>query len=112
MNVSLAPDRCTVIVTVDAPAEALSVVEAHARLGLERFHDYPGYLGGALHLSRDRTRLVQYLQWRTEAEYQACIEDARWQEEPSALRVQELVANGTATMHVGQYTVAALSPGD
>ena len=40
-------DACTVIVTVDAPLELIPGLEAHARMGLERFPDYEGFLGGA-----------------------------------------------------------------
>ena len=73
-------DICTIIVTVDAAPELLSVLSEHARLGLERFPEFPGFLGGALHLSEDQGRIVQYLQWASESEYRACIDDPSWDE--------------------------------
>ena len=61
-------DICTVIVRVDAAPELLAVLSAHARLGLERFREFPGFLGGALHLSVDQGKMIQYLQWSSESE--------------------------------------------
>jgi len=56
-------DVCTVVVTVDAAPALMSVFAEHAHVGLERFSTFPGFLGGALHLSDGRGRVAQYLQW-------------------------------------------------
>jgi hypothetical protein len=98
---------CTVIVTVDAPSRVLPELERHAKDGLRRFRDFEGFIGGALHRSDDGTRLVQYLQWRSEQDHLACMNDPRWDAEPSARRFMELAQEGTATVDVRTYDVVA-----
>lgn len=87
----------------------MSGLEAHARRGLEWFAEYPGFVGGALHLSQDGLRLVQYLQWDSEKSYHQCIEDARWEENSSSQRFKALVASGDANVDVRIYEVVASS---
>lgn len=98
---------CTVIVTVDAEASVMPELEVHAREGLLRFAEFPGFLGGATHRSADGTRLVQYLRWRTEAHHLACMHDSRWDDLPSTHRFMELVQSGRASMDVRVYDVVA-----
>ncbi|NNF27298.1 MAG: hypothetical protein HKN73_08770 [Gemmatimonadetes bacterium] len=97
------------IVTVDAEASLIPALREHAEGGLAAFSNYPGYLGGALHLSADGTRLVQYLQWRSEAEYLACLEDPRWEEMPSTRRFLDAAKNGEARVDARTFTVVAVS---
>lgn len=103
---------CTVIVTVDAASQVIAELEAHARYGLARFPDFAGFVAGALHRSTgtgaDGARLVQYLQWKTEADHLACVNDPRWDELPSTARFMELVASGQATIDVRTYDVLAV----
>ena len=68
-------DLCTVVVTVDADPDLIPELEAHARDGLARFASFKGFLSGALHKSADGGRLIQYLQWETEADHLACMHD-------------------------------------
>ena len=105
------PDQplCTVIVTVDAETETMAVLEPHAREGLARFAKLKGLISGALHLSDDGRRLIQYLQWETEADHLACMNDPGWDELPSTKRFLEMVQSGRAKMHVQTYTVIAAS---
>ena len=102
-------DICTIIVTVDAAQELLSVLSEHARLGLERFPEFPGFLGGALHLSEDQGRIVQYLQWASESEYRACIDDPSWDELPSTRTFMEAIHSGQARLDARVFQVEATS---
>ena len=102
---------CTVVVTVDAKASLIPSLREHAENGLEHFPTYPGYLGGALHLSADGTRLVQYLQWRSEAEYVACRDDPRWEESTSTRLFLEASRSGEAKVDARTFTVVATSAG-
>ena len=52
----------TVIVTVVADPELMLDLEAHARAGLKLFHDFDGFVAGALHKSVDGGKFVQYIQ--------------------------------------------------
>lgn len=106
------PDVCTVIVTLDAPPERLPAFAAHAAMGLERFRRYDGFVAGALHLAADGGRLVQYLQWRSEAEYRACIEDPAWDALPSTRELLAAVASGEAMLDARTYRVAATGGDD
>ncbi|RLW69671.1 MAG: hypothetical protein B6D68_01785 [spirochete symbiont of Stewartia floridana] len=102
---------CTVIVTVDAPAETISEMEFHARDGLVRFKEYKGFVSGALHKSTDGKRLIQYLQWETEADHLACMNDPRWDDRPSTRRFMEHVESGGAQTDVRVYEVVSSSKG-
>ena len=101
---------CAVIVTVDASEHAMREIEAHARLGLARFPDYTGFISGALQISADRTRLVQYLQWQSEGDHRRCIDDPMWDDLPSTKRFMELVDSGAASMDLRVYDVVATAP--
>ena len=102
---------CTVVVTVDAKASLMPALREHAERGLEHFPTYAGYLGGALHLSADGTRLVQYLQWRSEAEYVACRDDPRWEQSPSTRLFREAARSGEAQVDARSFAVVATSTG-
>ena len=99
------------IVTVDADASLIPALRAHAEAGLARFPTFPGYLGGALHVSADGTRLVQHLRWRTEREYQACVDDPCWDDLPSTRHFLEAARSGEARVDARIFTVVATSPG-
>ena len=102
-------DICTIIVTVDGAPELLSVLLAHARLGIERFNRFPGFLGGALHLSEDQGRIVQYLQWASESEYRACIDDPSWDELPSTRTFMKAIHSGQAKLDARVFQVQVTS---
>ena len=105
----IASDRpiCTVVVTVDGSPDVLDDLVEHARVGLERFPDYSGFLGGALHLSENGTRMIQYLQWESEATYVACRDDPRWDDLESTRLFAEHIGAGRAQMDVRLYAVIA-----
>lgn len=100
---------CTVIVTVDADPAILPTLREHAEMGLQRFDQFPGYIGGALHVSAEKDRLVQYLQWSSEAEYIACRDDPAWDVLPSTRAFLAAIASGRARVHASTYRVAAVS---
>lgn len=102
-------DLRTVIVTVEAEVDVLPAMAAHARLGLEKFSSYPGFRGGALHVSEDGCRLIQYLQWESMEEYRSCVEDPAWGDLPSTRFFLDTVASGKAQLDVRTYRVAATS---
>ncbi|MEN8374829.1 MAG: hypothetical protein ABFS34_05215 [Gemmatimonadota bacterium] len=99
----------TVVVTVDAPEALLGEMAEHARAGLARFRECDGFLGGALHVTRDGGRLLQYLRWRDEAAYDACIDDPRWDEMPTTAPFLAAVREGRATLDASAYAVVAVS---
>lgn len=100
------------IVTLDAAPDRLTELAAHAAVGLERFPDYDGFLAGALHRAADGGRLIQYLQWRSEAAYRACIADQAWDALPTTRGLLAAVAAGEATLDVRVYDVVATSAGE
>ena len=99
----------TVIVTVDAPVTIMSEMESHARAGLRLFPEFEDFVSGALHKSADGGRLVQYLQWKTEENYFACMNDPRWDDLPSARRFLDHVDSGEARVNVRIYNVISVS---
>lgn len=101
---------CTVVVTVDATPGVLADMARHARAGLELFPDCEGFVGGALHLSSDGKRLVQYLQFSSEAEYVSCRDDLRWGELESTAVFAGHVAAGRASVDARTFTVLAHMP--
>ena len=98
----------TVIVTVDAGGDVMPALREHAATGIRSFTRYSGYIAGALHVSADGTRLVQYLQWESEALYQACIADPGWDDLPSTQHFRAAVASGQATVDARSYGIEAL----
>ncbi|MDH3678422.1 MAG: antibiotic biosynthesis monooxygenase [Acidimicrobiia bacterium] len=109
---SIPADRsvCTVIVTVDAAPTVLADLIEHARAGVEQlFPHYPGYLGGALHVSDDQTRLIQYLQWESESDYLACRDDPSWDDHESTRRFLSHIAEGRAVIEAHTFSVTAAS---
>jgi hypothetical protein len=101
----------TVIVTLDADADVIPELEAHARSGLGLFRDFAGFVAGALHKSADGTRLIQYVQWESESHYHACMNDPRWDAFPSAQQFMAIVEAGRARMDVWAYVVLAAVDG-
>ncbi len=110
MQVDAAGDVCTVIVSVDAPdPQVMAELRAHAEFGLRVFGEHDGYIAGALHLSEDGGRLVQYVQWSSADAYRTCLSDDRWDTVASATRFAEHITAGRATMDVRIYDVVASS---
>jgi hypothetical protein len=103
---------CTVIVTVDLAADDRVVrdsVLAHARAGLDRFHTFDGYLGGALHLSTDGGRIVQVVRFASEPLYLACRDDPSWDAQPTTAAFFEHVTSGAVSVDARVFDVVATS---
>jgi hypothetical protein len=98
---------CTVIVTVDAAEDDIPVLQSHASDGLTWFAEYEGFVSGALHRSTDGRRLIQYLQWETEQHHLDCINDSRWDDDPSTRRFMDLIESGQAKIDVRKFDVIA-----
>jgi len=100
-------DVCTVIVTVDADGQVPEDVVRHARLGvISYFGEFDGFIAGALHVSSDGERLVQYLQWDSEAAYVRCRDDPWWDELSSTERFMSHVRAGRVVIDVRVFAVA------
>lgn len=102
-------EACTVLVTIDAPPEIVAEMEGHARTGLQKFPEHRGFIGGALHRSVDGGRLVQYLQWSSESDYQACMNDPRWEDLPSTSKFLALASSPHVKLDARIYTILAAS---
>ena len=76
--------------------------------GIEMFPSYEGYVGGALHISADGCRLVQYLQWTSEAAYRACVDNPSWDHLPSTRRFFDAVNSGDAKVDARIFRVATV----
>lgn len=98
-------EACVVVVTVDAPPERMPALLSHASLGLERFPEYKGFRTGSLHVSMDGTRLIQYLEWDSEAEYEECVLDPVWDDLESTRRFMETVAQPDVQIDARAYRV-------
>ena len=107
------PGACTVVVTVDLASDAArQAVLAHARLGLRRFGEFEGFLGGALHVSADGRRIVQYLQWASEDLYVACRDAPLWDELPTTAPFFAHVQDGSAKVNAAVVDVVDVAPAD
>jgi hypothetical protein len=83
---------------------------AHARVGIERFGEWAGFLDGALHVSEDGGRLVQYLRWASRWAYESCRDDPRWDELPSTARFMAIIASEDVSLDARIYEVVSRSP--
>ncbi len=108
MHISTDRDVCTVIVTVDGEGDAMNEALTHAAAGLEDFAQFDGFVSGATHISTGGSRIVQYLQWQTQAHHESCMQDPRWGESESSRRFMELVGDGTLTISVNVFDVVAV----
>jgi len=97
-------DGCTVIVTVDAAADLVPVLETHVREQFEELADYAGFVSAALYKSSDGTRLVQYLDWASAADYRAWADDPLWDQLSSSRLFADLVRAGSVKLDVRSFT--------
>lgn len=103
---------CTVIVTVDAPRDALLEMAEHARLGITLFPNFDGFIEGHLRVSEDRTRLVQHLEWSSREAYVRCRDDESWETLPSTGAFMRHVETGAATVDARVYGLLAAHKAD
>ena len=93
---------CAITAIVDRRTE----LEAHTRWGLTQCSNSLDYVSGAQHKSRDGTRLVQHLQWKTATDQPVYLNYARFDQIPSTRRLMKLVESGESQMDVRTYNVA------
>lgn len=67
---------CTVIVTLTCDPADQDALLGLARGVLPAFARQPGFVSSSLHKSTDGTKVLNYLQWRTEADHLACMQNA------------------------------------
>ncbi len=100
---------CTVVVTIGAEAEVMAELEAYAKSGLQRFSEYEGFVSRALHKSTDGIRLIQYLQWESEAAHLKCMNHPMLNDVPSTKRLMEIVESGRARMVARVVDIVAVA---
>lgn len=105
MNIESTNDYCTVIVTVDGEATDIESVLDHASDGLNLFEKFNGFISGATHISDDRKRIIQYLQWENKESHEACLADSSWSKLESSKHFIELMETGTIKVIVKTYLV-------
>lgn len=103
---------CVVVVTLDAPLEYMPALLSHASLGIERFPEYAGFRSGTLHVSLDGTRLIQYLEWDSESEYEQCVSHPGWDDLDSTRRFMETVEHPDVLIDARAYRVLRRSEGE
>ena len=62
-----------------APEKADALVDLLARATDETMRARPGFVSANLHVSEDRTRVVNYAQWRSKADFEAMRADPQAQ---------------------------------
>jgi quinol monooxygenase YgiN len=60
------------------PEQQQRLIEQWMRFA-EEVKDEPGFIGAALHRSTDGTRVINYAQWRSEADYSSFVQKYRQQ---------------------------------
>ncbi len=58
-----------------APERAEELMTLLQRATEETFRGRPGFVSANLHMSDDRTRIVNYAQWRSRADFKAIFQD-------------------------------------
>lgn len=84
------------------PADNERLMEMSRRI-MPHFSDQPGFISANLHVSQDRTELVQYLQWRSAADYYACLANEQLQE--AGEEMMDLVMSGHLGMEMHVYDI-------
>ena len=84
------------------PADHDRLMEMSQRI-MPLFVLQPGFISANLHVSQDRTELVQYLQWRSAADYYACLANEQLQE--AGEEMMDLVMSGHLGMDMHVYDV-------
>jgi len=67
------------------------------------FESQPGFISQTIHKSLDGSRIVNYLQWRSEEDHKACMNNP--QMATRGEKLQEMIEKGMVAMHVRSYEV-------
>lgn len=65
------------------PERADALVDVLSRATSEQMRHMPGFISANIHVSLDRTRVVNYAQWRDEASFEAMLQDSAAREHMS-----------------------------
>ena len=84
------------------PADVERLLEMSRRV-MPLFAVQPGFVSANLHVSQDRTELVQYLQWLSAADHYACIANQQLQQ--AGEEMMDLVMAGRLGMEMHVYEV-------
>jgi quinol monooxygenase YgiN len=84
------------------PADVERLLEMSRRV-MPLFAAQPGFVSANLHVSRDRTELVQYLQWLSAADHYACMANPQLQR--AGEEMMDLVMAGRLGMEMHIYEV-------
>lgn len=98
-------DLFTVVVRVRTPAaddrpQVLDLCRATQQI----FARQPGFVSSSLHRSPDDEVILSYLQWRTEADHDACQRSPDFGN-PDGRRLMQMIEEGRVEMDVRAYTV-------
>lgn len=94
----------TVLVTLKVPESQLEDVLRLARGNLPIFARQPGFISARIYCSHDRTRVLTWLQWETQADHEACMQSPDWAQCDPQFSV--LLDRGTMQMDVRTYEPA------
>ena len=92
-----------VIVTLDASTSEMPALAAHAKVGMAKFGEYEGFLGGNVYESEEGTRLVSYQEWSSNETYKKCVDDPAWHALDSTRHFMDAVREGRAHVDVRFY---------
>jgi quinol monooxygenase YgiN len=84
------------------PADVERLLEMSRRV-MPLFAVQPGFVSANLHVSQDRTELVQYLQWLSAADHYACMANEQFQQ--AGEEMMDLVMAGRLGMEMHVYEV-------
>ncbi len=84
------------------PTDAEQLLEVSRRV-MPLFATQPGFVSANLHVSQDRTEIVQYLQWRSAADHYACLANEQLQQ--AGEEMMDLVMSGRLGMEMHIYDV-------
>ncbi|MCY3844921.1 MAG: antibiotic biosynthesis monooxygenase [Acidobacteria bacterium] len=98
-------DLFTVVVRVRTPSaddrrQVLDICRATQHI----FARQPGFVSSSLHRSHDDDAILSYLQWRTEADHEACLRSPDF-ETPDGRRLMQMIEEGRVEMDVRSYAV-------
>ena len=98
-------DLFTVLVRVRTPAaddrtQVLDICRATQQI----FARQPGFVSSSLHRSHDDEVILSYLQWRTEADHEACRRSPDFGT-PGARRLMQMIEEGRVEMDVRSFAV-------
>ena len=84
------------------PADVERLLDLSRRV-MPLFAAQPGFVSANLHVSQDRTELIQYLQWRSAADHYACLANEQLQQ--AGEEMMDLVMAGRIGMEMHTYEV-------